>query len=75
MAYTIKGLAKANDAETFDENGLAQVWEYWYTCNVSGKQVVRDFLSLRKKDRNIMKWYLYGYNPQLLYHIIMNINL
>lgn len=57
MAYTIKGLAKANECESFDCYGLATVWQYWYTChhNEYGKNHVRnDFKLLRKADRQEM---------------------
>lgn len=57
MAYTIKGLAKANDCESFDCYGLATIWQYWYTCNHNeyGRNHVRkDFKLLRKADRQEM---------------------
>ena len=54
MAYTIKGLAKANECESFDAIGLASVWDYWLTCNCNDKQSIKDFLSLRKADRKEM---------------------
>ena len=57
MAYTIKGLAKANECESFDCYGLATVWQYWYTCNHNeyGENNVRnDFKLLRKADRQEM---------------------
>ena len=57
MAYTIKGLAKANDCESFDCYGLATVWQYWYICNHNeyGREHVRkDFKLLRKADRQEM---------------------
>jgi hypothetical protein len=57
MAYTIKGLAKANECESFDCYGLATVWQYWYTCNhneYGKKHVIDDFKLLRKADRQEM---------------------
>ena len=57
MAYTIKGLAKANDCETLDCYGLATVWQYWYTCNhneYGREHVRRGFKLLRKADRQEM---------------------
>lgn len=54
MAYTIKGLAKANDCETLDCYGLAEVWDYWLACNCNDKQSVNDFKRLRKEDRQEM---------------------
>lgn len=55
MAYTIKGLAKANECETHDAYGLACVWNYWYTCNCGGrKTIMKDFMSLRKSERQDM---------------------
>lgn len=60
MAYTIKGLAKANDCESLDCYGLATVWQYWYTChsNEYGRNMIRkDFKLLRKSDRQeIIDW-------------------
>lgn len=54
MAYTIKGLAKANECESFDCIGLAEVWNYWLTCNCNDMQSVNDFKRLRKSDRQEM---------------------
>lgn len=57
MAYTIKGLAKANECESFDCYGLATIWQYWYECNHNeyGRNHVRnDFKLLRKADRQEM---------------------
>ena len=57
MAYTIKGLAKANECESLDCYGLATLWQYWYTCNHNqyGKNhVINDFKLLRKADRQEM---------------------
>ena len=54
MAYTIKGLAKANECEQ-SAYGLADQWLYWYTCNCGGrKTIIEDFKSLRKADRQEM---------------------
>ena len=57
MAYTIKGLAKANDCEEQNCYGLAMVWQYWYDCNQNehGRdQIRKDFKLLRKADRQEM---------------------
>ena len=57
MAYTIKGLAKANECESLDCYGLATLWQYWYDChhNQHGtNNVVSDFKLLRKADRQEM---------------------
>lgn len=57
MAYTIKGLAKANDCESLDCYGLATVWQYWFDCNQNEygrKRIREDFKLLRKADRQIM---------------------
>ena len=54
MAYTIKGLAKANECATCDCQGLADVWNYWLLCNRNDMQSVRDFKSLRVSDRMAM---------------------
>lgn len=59
MAYTIKGLAKANECATYDENGLALMWDYWYVCNTGGrKSIIGDFKSLNVSDRLAMLNYL-----------------
>ena len=58
MAYTIKGLAKANDCEELNEYGLADVWQYWIQCNCCDMQSVKDFKSLRKKDSKEMMKFL-----------------
>jgi len=59
MAYTIKGLAKANECETHDANGLAQIWNYWYICNCGGrKTIISDFKSLQIKERGVMIHFL-----------------
>lgn len=57
MAYTIKGLAKANECEELDESGLAEVWSYWYDCGQK-KQIAKDFLRLRKSERVVMLQFL-----------------
>ena len=65
MAYTIKGLAKANECENLDCSGLAQLWDYWYACNSNeyGRNRIRsDFKLLRKKDRQEMINYLRMYS-------------
>jgi hypothetical protein len=54
MAYTIKGLAKANECESLDCYGLASIWDYWLTCNCNDRQSVNDFFRLRKADRKEM---------------------
>lgn len=57
MAYTIKGLAKANECETLDEYGLATIWQYWYICNhnqYGREHVIKDFKLLRKAERQKM---------------------
>lgn len=57
MAYTIKGLAKANDCEEQNCKGLADLWQYWYDCNQNeyGRNHIRnDFKLLRKADRQKM---------------------
>jgi len=70
MAYTIKGLAKANECESFDCYGLAQVWNYWLACNCNDKQSVNDFKRLRKADRKEMLDYLYLNDWDLYAHIV-----
>lgn len=59
MAYTIKGLAKTNECESFDAAGLASLWDNWYICNCGGrKDILSDYKSLRKADRKEMMQYL-----------------
>ena len=58
MAYTIKGLAKANECETHDASGLADVWAYWLECNSNDKQSINDFKRLRKEERLSMLHYI-----------------
>ena len=70
MAYTIKGLAKANECETFDANGLASLWNYWLVCNSNDRQSVEDFKRLRKKDRTYMLGYVCYFFPELHQHIL-----
>lgn len=73
MAYTIKGLAKANECESADMYGLAGVWNYWLTCNCNDSQCVRDFLRLNKKDRKEMMAFLQEEYPALANHIAIGI--
>jgi len=57
MAYTIKGLAKANECEMQNEYGLVNIWLYWYDCGQK-KQIAKDFLRLRKSERVVMLQFL-----------------
>lgn len=62
MAYTIKGLAKANDCEELNEYGLAYVWQYWIENNCNDMQSVKDYKRLRKEDRKeIMNFYVLNF--------------
>lgn len=70
MAYTIKGLAKANECESLDCYGLAILWQYWIDCNTHTPQVINDFLRLNRKDRNTMMDFLIGDYPDIANHII-----
>ena len=74
MAYTIKGLAKANDCEEFNEYGLAAVWRYWIQSNNNDMQSVKDFKSLRKKDRKEMMKFLLAECPNVANHILDRID-
>lgn len=74
MAYTIKGLAKANDCEEFNEYGLADVWQYWIQCNSNDMQSVNDFKSLRKEDRKKMMNFLRAEFPDVANHILARID-
>lgn len=69
--YTIAQLAKVNECCTYDAEGLAQVWQYWLTCNCNDKQSVDDFKSLHKADRAEMLKHLYG--TELGWHILSNL--
>lgn len=70
MAYTIKGLAKANDCEEKNEYGLADVWQYWIQCNCNDMQSVNDFKSLCKEDRNEMMKFLRKEYTDVANHIL-----
>lgn len=71
MAYTIKGLAKANECETYDAHGLASLWNYWYVCNCGGRNdILSDFKSLRKVDRKKMLDFMRD-NYDDVYHFLM----
>lgn len=75
MAYTIKGLAKANEREQ-SAYGLADQWLYWYTCNYGGrKTIITDFKRLRKADRKEMLGFLRSEPSyaEVYNHIIENI--
>lgn len=74
MAYTIKGLAKANDCEELNEYGLADVWQYWIQCNSNDMQSVNDFKSLRKEDRNEMMKFLRREYTDVANHILDRID-
>lgn len=75
MAYTIKGLAKANECENLDEYGLAEVWSYWFVCNCGGrKKIIKDFKRLRKADRQQMLAFLcYEGYTEVFNYISLNI--
>lgn len=74
MAYTIKGLAKANECEELNEYGLATIWQYWIECNSNDRQSVNDFKSLRKSDRGRMMNYLRSVFPDVANHILSRIS-
>ena len=74
MAYTIKGLAKANDCEELNKQGLADVWYYWIQCNCNDMQSVNDFKSLRKEDRNEMMKFLRREYTDVANHILDRID-
>lgn len=74
MAYTIKGLAKANECENQDRYVLAEVWAYWIACNCNDKQSVNDFLRLRKADRKEMMAFLRSEYPDVANHILNRID-
>lgn len=74
MAYTIKGLAKANECEELNEYGLAMVWQEWIDCNCNDRQSVNDFKRLRKSDRNKMMNYLLSEFSDVANHILSRIS-
>ena len=74
MAYTIKGLAKANECEEHNAYELAAVWSYWLDCNSCDMQSVNDFKRLRKADRAEMMGVLTEYYPRLAKHILNHVN-
>ena len=74
MAYTIKGLAKANDCEELNEYGLADVWQYWIQCNCNDRQSVDDFKTLRPEERNDMMKFLLAECPNVANHILDRID-
>ena len=73
--YTIAQLAKVNECESYDAEGLSQVWQYWLTCNSNDKQSVNDFKSLHKADRQQMLCFLHcePFYSELYNHIINNV--
>lgn len=75
MAYTIKGLARANECETHDAFGLANLWDYWLACNCNDRQSINDFKSLRKAERQEMLDFLRGdsYWCEVYNHIVSHI--
>lgn len=74
MAYTIKGLAKANECERLDEYGLAQAWFYWFVCNCGGRKIIiADFKRLRKADRKKMLNFLRTEFSQIYDYIVSNL--
>ena len=75
MAYTIKGLAKANECENQNAAGLADIWNYWLACNCNDKQSINDFKRLRKADRQEMLDFLRSdsFYSELYNHIVNHI--
>lgn len=74
MAYTIKGLAKANGCELLTKCALADIWYYWIQCNCNDMQSVNDFKSLRKNDRTEMMRFLRRDSPEVANHILDRID-
>ena len=72
--FTIKGLAKANECETHDMYGLANLWRYWLDCNCNDRQSVNDFKLLRKAERKEMMNFLRSEYPELANHILSRID-
>lgn len=74
MAYTIKGLAKANDCKELNEYGLAYVWQYWIENNCNDMQSVKDYKRLRKEDRKEIMNFLRAEFPDVANHILARID-
>ena len=75
MTYTIQELAQANECETRDMFGLADIWLYWYTNNCCETSSIQDFLSLNNEGRIAMLRYLQsdGVYEELFLHILPHI--
>lgn len=73
--YTIKGLAKANECDELNANGLADVWAYWLECNCNDTQSIENFRKLRKKDRQSMLDYLRfcTFHRELYNHLVSHL--
>ena len=69
MPYTIKGLAKRYELDEHTAEALAELWQYWITCNNCVYNAVYDFLSLRKSERAKMMALLTLDYPEVANHI------
>lgn len=74
MPYTIKGLAKRCELQEHTANALAELWQYWITCNNCDYNAVYDFLSLRKSERAEMMALLTLDYPEVANHITRRAN-
>lgn len=75
MAFTIKGLAKRCELQEHTANALAELWQYWITCNNCDYNAVYDFLSLRKSERAKMMALLTLDYPEVANHIARRANI
>ena len=51
---TIAELAKENECEQENAYGLAEIWDYWVTCNSCDKQSINEWKSLENDEQEIM---------------------
>lgn len=75
MAFTIKGMAKRYELDEHTANALAELWQYWITCNNCDYNAVYDFLSLRKSERAEMMALLTLDYPEVANHIVWRVNI
>lgn len=75
MAFTIKGMAKRYELDEHTAEALAELWQYWITCNNCDYNAVYDFLSLRKSERAEMMALLTLDYPEVANHIVRRVNI
>lgn len=70
MAYTIKGLAKANECNSHDAYGLTDTWIYWFNCGRK-KQVLADYERLNRNARREMISVLKEISPDVADYLLI----